>query len=428
VLIGISLAFTNSVMQTIQVFEHESIYSYANKSGRFVTSGQLDKLYRFNDENGNKYFTGIRNGIRFNSYVGVIQVGNLIIEILPKIDKVKSEDDSSKKQWHNALLQMLAICKKIKIDSFYDAQLAFRNKSLLEIYFKQYLDEIEGLIRLGLIKKYHLNSGNLFAWKGRMDFGKNIQQNLVHQERFYTHHQTYDHEHLINQILLYALNILKSLVNDSGLKDKTVRLLMSFPEIKSIPIQEFHFNQIQPSRKTVPYNQALMLAKMIILNYSPDISAGNENLLALLFDMNKLWEEYIYRMLIRDIPVDYEIIYQDGQRFWENRTIRPDLVIRHSLADDKKETYVIDTKWRIPENNQPSDDELKQMYAYNIYWDAPKSILLYPEITPQSEYFGHFHKGRADQNSCKVAFVSIFDQNGLLDKNIGNSIFSKLHN
>lgn len=99
-------------MQTIQVFEHESIYTYADKSGRFVTAGQLDKLYRFNDENGNKYFTGIRNGIRFNSYVGVIQVGNLIIEILPKIDKVKPDDDSSKKQWHNALLQMLAICKK----------------------------------------------------------------------------------------------------------------------------------------------------------------------------------------------------------------------------------------------------------------------------------------------------------------------------
>lgn len=414
-------------MPLIQIFEHESLYTYPDKYNRFVTKEQLDQLYRFNDENGNKYFTGIRNGIRFNSHVGVIQVGNLVIEILPKIDKGKRESDSSTQKWRNALHQMLAVCKKIKVDTSFDAQLELSHKSILEIYFKQYLDELESLIRLGLIKKYHTYSGNLFAWKGRMDFGKNIQQNLVHQERFYTHHQSYDHEYLINQILLYALNILKTLVNDSELKDKTVRLLMSFPEIKSIPIQKFHFNQIQPSRKTVPYNQALMLAKMIILNYSPDISAGNENILALLFDMNKLWEEYIYRMLIRDIPVDYEIIYQDGQRFWENRTIRPDMVVRRSLADGKKDTYVIDTKWRIPENNQPSDDELKQMYAYNIYWDAPKSILLYPEITPQSEYFGHFHKGRADQNSCKVSFVSIFDQDGLLDKNIGNCILSKLH-
>jgi 5-methylcytosine-specific restriction enzyme subunit McrC len=413
-------------MPPIQVFEHESIYTFPDKSGRLVTKEQLDKLYRFNDENGNKYFTGIRNGIRFNSYVGVIQVGNLIIEILPKIDKVKPDDDSSKKQWHNALLQMLATCKKIKIDSIFEAQLAFRNQSLLEIYFKQYLDEIEGLIRMGLIKKYHLKSGNLFAWKGRMDFGKNIQQNLVHQERFYTHHQTYDHEHLINQILLYALNILKNLVNNSSLKDKAVRLLMSFPEIKSIPIQEFHFNQLQPSRKTVPFNQALVLAKMIILNYSPDISAGNDNMLALLFDMNKLWEEYIYRMLIKDIPVGYEIIYQDGQEFWENRTIRPDLVIHRSFADGKKETYLIDTKWRIPENNQPSDDELKQLYAYNMYWEASRSMLLYPEISPQIEEFGKFHKGRLSNNHCKVGYISIFDKDGNLDRNIGSEILKKL--
>ena len=167
---------------------------------------------------------------------------------------------------------------------------------------------------------------------------------------------------------------------------------------------------------------------MIILNYSPDISAGNENILALLFDMNRLWEEYIYRMLIKDIPVDYEIIYQDGQHFWENRTIRPDLVIRRSLPDGKKETYVIDTKWRIPENNQPSDDELKQMYAYNLYWDAPRSMLLYPEVNPQIEKFGWFHKGRSTENHCKVGFVSIFDQDGLLDRNIGNIILSKLLN
>lgn len=86
------------------------------------------------------------------------------------------------------------------------------------------------------------------------------------------------------------------------------------------------------------------------------------------------------------------------------------MVIRRSLPDGKKVTYVIDTKWRIPENNQPSDDELKQMYAYNIYWDASKSILLYPKVNPQVEVFGKFHKGRSMENHCKVSFTLIFKQ------------------
>lgn len=213
-----------------------------------------------------------------------------------------------------------------------------------------------------------------------------------------------------------GLNIVNGFISNSGLKDKALRLSMNFPEMKPIQIPRFRFKQISFSRKTLPYQRAIQLAKMIILNYSPDIAYGQENLLALLFDMNKLWEEYIYRMLIRDILEGYEVIYQDGQRFWESRMIRPDIVIRYPNETGKTETFVIDTKWRIPVNNQPTDDELKQMYAYNMFWEAPKSILLYPEVTPQLEYFGNFHKGRDTENKCKIGFVSVFNDDLFLNK------------
>jgi len=413
-------------MKTIRVFEHESIYTYPDKEGRSLSQKQLDRLYQFNDQNGNKYFTGIRNGVRFNSYVGVVQIGNLIIEILPKIDKPADQLNFQDRKWRDALLQMLAVCKVINIDSATDAQLAFENKSLLEIYYSEFLDELDKLLRLGLVKKYHLRSGNLYAWKGRMDFRRNLQQNLTNQERFYTHHQVYDYEHLINQILLYALFVLKGMITNSGLKDKTARLLLNFPEMKLLRIQKSHFDQIVESRKTAAYHRALQLARMIILNYSPDLISGQENMLALLFDMNMLWEEYIYRMLIKEIPSGFELIYQDNQRFWEKRTIRPDLVVRYTDENSQPQTCVIDTKWRVPLNNQPTDDELKQMYAYNMYWNASRSILLYPEVTPQQEYFGDFHKGRVDENKCKVGFVSVFDMDGSLNRSIGKSIIKKI--
>jgi len=415
-------------MPPIQVFEHESLFTFPDAKGRCLTPKQLERLYQFNDENGNKYFTGIRQGIRFNSYVGVIQVGSLTLEILPKVDRGPiSTDQTEEKIWRNALIKMLSVCRKIKVDSALDANLKFRNNSLLDLYFKLFLDEVEGLLRLGLIKRYHTKSGNLFAWKGRMDFGKNIQNNMIHQERFYTNHQVYDYEHLVNQILLKALSILNSLVFDTFLKDRVSRILMSFPDIPQIQIESSHFDQIRESRKTEPYKEALKISKMIILNYSPDLKTGQESLLTLLFDMNKLWEEYIYRMLIKNSKNEYEIIYQDSQVFWEDRTIKPDLVIRHSLADGEKEIFVVDTKWRIPKNNQPADDELKQMYAYNMYWDAPKSILLYPEVNSQKENFGHFHKGRTNENCCKVAFVSIFASDGSLNQDIDELIFEKLN-
>lgn len=93
--------------------------------------------------------------------------------------------------------------------------------------------------------------------------------------------------------------VLNSVIRTSGERDRIARLLLDYPEIKEIPIQKHHFNQVIENRKTKAYGKAIQIAKMLILNYSPDIRSGQENMLTLLFDMNKLWEEYIYRMLVR---------------------------------------------------------------------------------------------------------------------------------
>ena len=55
---------------------------------------------------------------------------------------------------------------------------------------------------------------------------------------------------------------------------------------------------------------------MIILNYSPDIRTGQENMLTLYcFDMNKLWEEYIYRMLLKANHDGITVSFQNKQSF-----------------------------------------------------------------------------------------------------------------
>jgi 5-methylcytosine-specific restriction enzyme subunit McrC len=95
----------------------------------------------------------------------------------------------------------------------------------------------------------------------------------------------------VNQILLKGLAILDVICHDPLLKDKIARLKTNFPAIKEIPINKFHFDKIRENRKTVSYASARQIAQMSILNYSTDIRSGQENMLNLLFDMNKLWEE-----------------------------------------------------------------------------------------------------------------------------------------
>jgi len=413
---------------TIQVFEHEKLTTNpkSDKHGRFLTTDELRKLYEFNDKNGNIYFTGIKDGIKFSKYVGVIQVGGLTLEILPKADKKSASDPNEYDKWQKVLLRMLSICNLIKLDSVSEASLKRRHHSLLDLYFNMYLDEVNNLVRKGLIKKYHKMQGNLHALKGRLVFSKHIHQNLIHQERFYTEHQVYDFEHLHNQILLRALTVLSKVSTNSTIIDSINRVKLDFPDIKEILITENHFEQLKENRKTEPYKKALQIAKMIILNYSPDIKSGNENMLALLFDMNKLWEEYIYRVLLRVKEPGLKVLYQRHQLFWENKTVRPDLVISKVNALGKTEGFIIDPKWKIISAKKPADDDLKQMFVYNIYWEVGKSMLLYPKTFEHKEYFGKFHKGKLGDNMCKIGFIDVLDKNGVLDLNIGKQILEKL--
>ena len=63
---------------------------------------------------------------------------------------------------------------------------------------------------------------------------------------------------------------------------------------KKIKAYENTFSRIPKNRKTAPYKTALGIARLIILNYVPNASMGVEKMLAILFNMNSLWEEYIF--------------------------------------------------------------------------------------------------------------------------------------
>ncbi|WP_291064755.1 MULTISPECIES: McrC family protein [unclassified Empedobacter] len=391
----------------IQVFEYQKLRY--DDSGDF-RKHHFDVMVKFNELHQNKYFTIIHQGIRFGSYVGVIQIGGLTIEILPKAD---NNENADKNLWQNVLLNMLKICKKIQVESISETQLKKRYHSILDVYFELYLNEIERLVKKGLIKKYRKNQSNQNVLKGKLLFSQNIQHNLVHKERFYCEHQVYDKNHLLHQILYKGLLVLKTFVNDS-LKDKLNRLLFEFQDIENLAIQKKHFDKIIIDRKNNDYQKAINIAKIIILNYSPSLNYGNENLLTLLFDMNTLWEEYIFRILQKHKTEEIEVSFQNSDKFWENKRIRPDIVLK-----TKDETFVIDTKWKIIEANNPSDDDLKQMFVYNLHWKAEKTLLLYPKTNQIDSNFGTFHFDDLGKK-CKLGFIDVTNES---ERSIQNSRF-----
>ena len=183
--------------QLIQVFEHQKLRIGKKYKEVAFTQSHFDALVRYNEQYDNRYFTPIHKGIKFSHYVGVIQVGQLTIEILPKTDKV----EGNYAKWHTGLIGMLKICRYLKLESSTEANLKLQQATLLDLYIYTFLNEVELLLHKGLVKKYRLVQENKSVLSGSLQFQKHIIKNLVHKERFYIQHQTYDKIHLLLSLI-----------------------------------------------------------------------------------------------------------------------------------------------------------------------------------------------------------------------------------
>jgi 5-methylcytosine-specific restriction enzyme subunit McrC len=388
----------------ITVFEHGKLKIDQN----FIQTDR-DKLEKFYGDKGLEYYTLINKGVKFNKFVGVIQIDGLVIEVLPKADKNEKESEDVKNTWRDILIGMLKVVGAFNKHAPSSSSLSIKTNFLLDLYFELFIKEVEYLYHKGLIKKYRKTEGNSFALKGNMKFGKHIQQNLVHQERFYINYTTYDKDHLIHKILYKAILLLRVINTNEALNSRIGNLLLNFPVMNDIRITEAVFDKIKLNKKTEDYRYALEIARLLLLNYHPDLSMGKNNVLALMFDMNKLWEKFIYISLRKNLPEEYSITAQTTKDFWKPNEgniskMKPDIVISKDKKD-KTETIVLDTKWKNLEGKNPAPDDLRQMYVYNEYYDAKKAALVYPGNAERID--GKYYPKPNNDKELECSLISI---------------------
>ncbi len=406
--------------KTITLFEHDSL-----KIDNCFTAAHLAILQRFYGEKGVPYYNLIHNGVKFCEYVGVLQIGDLTIEILPKADKNESHS-----KWQKLLIGMLQAVGAFNIHAPSTATLNIRPNFILDLYFELFIKELEQLLHKGLIKKYRRKEGNKTALKGSLHFSKQLQHNIIHQERFYVRHSTYDKNHLIHQLLYKTLLLLKRINTNIQLNSRIGRLTLDFPKQADVKVSDAVFNKLEFNRKNESYKNVLQIAHLLLLNYHPDLVTGNQHVLALMFDMNLLWERFVYVSLRKLASKDMKVLGQNSTFFWTstsgNRSsIRPDIVIEN----DNGTKLVVDTKWKNIGTNNPSIQDLRQLYVYHQYFQATEVMLVYPGNTSETsgKYYPANDKEKEDK-ICRIISIPIPDNNINIyswQEEIAKKIFSR---
>ncbi|WP_312356508.1 5-methylcytosine restriction system specificity protein McrC [Empedobacter sp.] len=384
----------------ITVFEHDKLF-FNLKNDK---EKQLHDALELYHGNYTPFFKLIRNGVQFNENVGVIQIGKITIEVLPKVDK------SGEEKWRNLLIGMIKTVWGFDVKSTGCNSLKLKSNSMLELYFELFISEVEYLLHRGLIKRYRKNEGNQTSLKGALQFSKHISQNLVHKEQFYVKYTQYSNEHTIHEILFKTIKLLANLNSNPQLKGRIGSLSLNFPEMGEIKVNESTFNKIVLDRKNQHYQTALEIAKLLLLNYHPDVSKGRNDVLALMFDMNSLWEQFILVTLKRKLKT-HNVTSQVTKSFWKpdsgySSKMRPDIILK---CKENHQIFVLDTKWKNLNGYNPSPEDLRQMYVYHRFYQAKKVALVYPSdqhSIQKGNYFSSENHLEMSDKECSIMQIA----------------------
>ncbi|HGQ6590082.1 TPA: McrC family protein [Campylobacter coli] len=393
---------------TFSIIEHQAFSKEDLKEiFKEKAEGFYKELEDFAKNNENLLGFKNKNSLKAKNYVGIIQTKSGVLEILPKctnLDSYKKEDSSSnhdkeklrrcyeldnisknndfyekdfKFNPKNLLINMLKTLKNSPFKKSQISSLQISKMPLLEVFIAMFLDELDGVYKKGLKKDYISIEENRNFLKGKLQFSQHLKQNLVHKERFFTQSDEFMLDIAPNRLIKSTLNLLKSKTTHH--KFKIIKALEMFDEVGFSTNYEKDFTY-KISRHFDYYENLLSWCKIFLQNQTFAPYKGKNEAFALLFPMEKLFEDYVAHMLKKANPTQNIKTQSSGKYLISKKgekcfMLKPDLYIENET--------ILDTKWKIPDSNEDkkhgiAQSDLYQMFAYACKFKIHDIKLIYP--------------------------------------------------
>jgi len=335
------------------------------------------------NDNGIIEIIEVKNGlsIKTNSHIGRIKIGNLQINISPKIEGLP-------------LYQLLRYAygfRDIKFIS--NAEYSIDEFSFFDLLILELYIEVKNLLLKGISRNYVPQEGKLQNPKGRIDFAKLCKDGGIIEAKLPCQYFNRTENHILNQVLLSGLRLSLNLLMDEDLRIRIIRLIELLSEsVDNIVLSRntiaLAINNI--NRLTKRYAKAIHIINILYESHGIELEDGLSRfyLQGYCFDMNAFFETLIYRLLI-DHCEGYMIKSQHNMynmftytpgynpKRHKSPTPRPD----YAVIKDGQVIKLLDAKYRdLWELNLPSN-MLYQLaiYALSGIGDNTATIL-YPTL------------------------------------------------
>ncbi|MBU3176487.1 McrC family protein [Clostridium estertheticum] len=314
--------------------------------------------------------------ISTNSYVGRIRLGELQINVYPKINGMPLYK----------LLRYAYGLRELKL--FNEAEHDIGNFKFFDLLIYELYVEVQDLLHRGIQKSYVKRGENLSSPRGRIDINRLCGQGGITKDTLPCNYFNRDENNILNKTLLAGLKLGLNLVLETGLKIKLQRLCFSLEE----NISDIILTRARNSINRLTRRHSAVLEVINILYESQGIqlegSSKRINLRGYFFDMNAFFEALIGRLLQNcsegySVKDQYSLhdmfIYTSGFNPCNRKspTPRPDF----ALMKEGRVVKLLDAKYRdLWERSLPAK-MLYQLAIYAVSGIGDKTAtILYPTI------------------------------------------------
>ncbi|WP_197703133.1 McrC family protein [Aneurinibacillus soli] len=360
---------------------------------------------------------GIGKIISAKNYVGLITMSDgTAIEILPKL--YTKDKESSEVEIKRVFLDMLKFLKEIPYKTFNISSLHIEKNNIFEIFIRMFIQEIYTLVKRGLKSAYIEHQDNEYFYKGRINFSQHIKSNFAHKERFYIEYDIFSVDRTENKLIKTTLEFLRKVSSCRKNKKDLRTLLTAFETVDYSIHPDQDFTKITFDRNMKEYETILKWCSIFLKNKSFTTFKGSDVAYALLFPMERVFENYVAGQLNKVLDKSYYQIkiqdqsyhlFDDPKRF----LLKPDIVVQ-----DCNSSIVLDTKWKLLYPNQSnygvSQADMYQVYAYNKKYSSKMIFLLYPWTTAINNITEPITYQSRDDVTVRIGFIDLI--------NINNSI------
>lgn len=427
---------------TISEYGYIGCDNFITSKEKFVSKRDLIKeefqeLYNFwlKDKETQKVFKfENQKCLKAQNYVGVIQTQNLSIEILPKIYNGENKD-----KVRTIFIEMLKVVLNINEIQINQANLSVtKNKNIYEMFIAMFVKSIDILIHKGIKSSYILEDSNQHFLKGKLKFNEHIKHNVVHKEKFYVEFDEYMPNRVENKLLKSTIQFLLKKTKDYLNKKALKQQLLIFDNVHYSHNHKIDISKINLHRGMEYYELPLKFAKIFLEHNSFTSLRGKENVFALLFPMEKLFEEYMEYVLKNSKNLGIkEVLVNGGKNEYllSNKTcsmarLQPDYLLK--MLDNKD--IIVDAKWKIltvNENNSKdcttiniSSNDIYQIFSYLHFYDSQETAYLFVPNLEINKIEILCYQNQLDKIDKKIKIIPIDLEDIIQNKHILNrSIF-----